>query len=97
MTQWDVARIPLKPDLDKVPASLKAGFEACNDRMEDFFPKGLHPSNIGSNEGLAKVVRELYVERKMNDSSCKQYSAVTVDVNIFDRMMKVTNVMIGCT
>ena len=45
--------------------------------------------NIGSNDGLARILRQFYEDRYMGTNGCSKYSTLTVDVNIFDRMMKV--------
>ena len=89
MVRWNAHQVPLYPDLTRVHPALRATIEKCNDNMADFYPQGLDPNNIGSNIGLSRVVRRFYTERGMNLVTCPKYTMFTVDVNIYDRMLKV--------
>jgi hypothetical protein len=89
MVVWDAHTIPLQPTLEKMHANLRPAVEQANDRMANFFPLGLSSHNIGSNEGLSKIMRKFYIDRKMNESTCNRYTTFSVDVNIYDRILKV--------
>ncbi len=89
MVGWDVTGVPLAGDLAKMPEPYRSSTAAANDHMDTLYPRGLERENIGSNIGLAQIVRRFYDERKMGTPDCKVYSALSVDVNIFDRMLKV--------
>ncbi len=89
--KWKVNNVPLKPAAHKV--SNPKWRQALRDRVDDLdtmHPRELMALNIGSNIGLARVVRRHYEDRKQDkDGECKTYSAFNVDCNIFDRIIKV--------
>ena len=88
--QWGADRVPLKPDKNVVPLEYKAAIEKSPDTLENFHPKGLLEHNVGSNEGLARVMKVLYDKHKMgNVLGSPKYVALNVDINIFYRLMKV--------
>ena len=88
--QWGADRVPLKPDKNVVPEEYKAAIENSPDTLENFFPKGLIEHNVGSNVGLARVMRKIYDEKKMGSVlGSPTYIALNVDLNIFYRLMKV--------
>ena len=88
--QWGADRVPLKPNKNVVPLKYKAAVESSPDTLENFHPKGLIEHNVGSNEGLARVIRHLYDEHKMwTVLGSPNYVALNVDINIFYRTMKV--------
>ena len=89
MIRWNAHTVPLAPDLSRVSATLRSTIEKCHDNMADFYPQGLDKNNIGSNTGLSRVIRRFYIEREMNSDKCRDYTLFTVDVNIYDRMLKV--------
>ena len=89
MVRWNAHTVPLTPDLSLLPRALRKTVEECHDSMANFYPEGLDKNNIGSNIGLSRVVRKFYNERAMNSTECKRYTNFTVDVNIYDRMLKV--------
>lgn len=89
MTLWGANQVPIKGNLDLMPEPFKSSTAAANDRSDDLYPRGLERENIGSNDGLACVLRRFYEERHMGTDACTKYSAFTADVNIFDRCMKV--------
>ena len=89
MTEWGANQLPLAGDLDRIPEPYRSSIAAANDRSDDLYPRGLERENIGSNDGLARILRRFYEDRGMGTIGCSKYSALTVDVNIFDRMMKV--------
>ena len=89
MTIWGADQVPIKGNLDLMPEPFRSSTAAANDRSDDLYPRGLERENIGSNDGLARVIRRFYEERHMGTDECTKYSAFTADVNIFDRCMKV--------
>ena len=89
MTVWGANQVPIKGNLELMPEPFRSSTAAANDRSDDLYPRGLERENIGSNDGLARVIRRFYDERKMATVECTKYSAFTADVNIFDRCMKV--------
>jgi hypothetical protein len=54
-----------------------------------FSPVALHPLNIASNEGLAKILKKFYDDSVVSSSGCHQYHVVVSDVNIFQRALRV--------
>ena len=92
MRVWNAHTVPLKPDVSRMNAALRPAFLASNDKMANFHPVGLSRENIGSNEGLARVFRKFYIDRRMNVvNGCTRYAIFSVDVNIYDRILKVFN------
>ena len=61
--------------------------------VHNFYRKGLLPHNIGSNEGLAKVMRIQMQDMGLEPPGTPptKYSAMLSDINIFDRVIKVTH------
>ena len=59
MHVWGVNTIPITPATHNLPAEVMARLTTTPTRLHKFYPKGLLPHNIGSNEGLAKVMRVL--------------------------------------
>lgn len=97
MTVWDANRLPLAANLERMPEPHRSTTAAARDRSDDLYPRGLERENIGSNDGLAKIMRRFYEQRHLGNPDCTKYSAVTADVNIFDRMMKVGSVPCAIT
>ena len=89
MIAWDVKTVPLQPVVAKMHSSLRPAVLAGYDRMSNFYPLGMSRENIGSNEGLSKIMRKIYIDAKMNLLTCARYTTLTVDVNIYDRILKV--------
>ena len=58
-------------------------------RLHNFYPKGLLPHNIGSNEGLAKVIRIQLQDMGLEPP--QQVQRMLSDINIFDRVIKVAH------
>ena len=86
-------RVPLKLDERTAPEEYKEVLRSSPDSLENFFPVGLIEPNIGSNDGLARVIKMLYDEKKMGTVlGSPTYVALNVDFNIFYRLMKVVYV-----
>ena len=54
---WGVNTIPITPMTLNMPPEAQARMAKTPARLHNFYSKGLIPHNIGSNEGLAKVIR----------------------------------------
>ena len=87
--RWGVNRVPVVPMRDKLPPEVLASLQRCPARLDDFYPKGLLKTNVGSNIGLCKVMLEV-LRSSGHDLPAppKKYLAMTVDINIFDRVLK---------
>ena len=90
LREWNAQTVPLKPEVSRMNAALRPAFLASHDKMANFHPVGLSRENIGSNAGLGKVFRKFYIDRGMNVvNGCNRYAIFSVDVNIYDRILKV--------
>jgi hypothetical protein len=89
MVVWDAQTVPLKPTLMRMNQSLRSALLAANDKMANFYPVGLSRENIGSNVGLSKIMRKFYIDKGMHLHSCTRYTTFSLDVNIYDRVLKV--------
>ena len=92
MYNWGVSTIPITPATHNLPAEVLTRLATTPTRLHNFYPKGLLPHNIGSNEGLAKVIRIQMQDMGLEPpgSPPTKYSAMLSDINIFDRVIKVT-------
>ena len=82
----NVRKVPLKPEVDPtVDPALAGVLRESRDGMRNFFPLGMLPENIGSNRGLLLLLSNLFgVQPKPG-----HYSFLSVDCNIYLRMLKV--------
>ena len=92
MHVWGVNTIPITPATHNLPAEVQTRLATTPTRLHNFYPKGLLPHNIGSNEGLAKVIRIQMQDMGLEPPGAPptKYSAMLSDINIFDRVIKVT-------
>ena len=88
--------MPVGPDPAnaRIPANLREGIGADRDNLKNLYPEKISSENIGSNDGLARIMKELYEERgwgrsENEEGACREYSVLNVDCNIFDRIVKV--------
>ena len=89
-SRWGVNRIPAVPMKDSLPPETLAALDRCPSRLVDFYPQGLMKVKVGSNKGLCHVmltVMEMYGQDRVEPPS--KYLTMTVDINIFDRIIKV--------
>ena len=89
--RWRVSNVPLRPELDekKYPSEHKR-LNSGNSRQTILHPGGILAENIGSNRGLLTILRNYCSESGYLDGqNVARYRAVTVDCNIYARMMKV--------
>ena len=86
--RYGVNSIPLKPEVDerKEPHLFQILSES-RDGVRTFMPLGILPENVGSNRGLLLLLKSL--SDKHASSERKKYSFLTVDCNIFLRILKV--------
>jgi hypothetical protein len=88
---WGCNRIPVVPLKDNLPEETLERFERCPSRLTDFYPKGLVKKNCGSNMGLCEVMLEVMKSQGQGQKEPpNKYFAMTADLNIFDRVVKVT-------
>jgi hypothetical protein len=97
VSAWKVNSVPLKPQAANMPAGPHQ--DAINsdvNTLNRLHPKELIPLNIGSNKGLATILRTHYEnnnqhteETRQAPRPCPKYSAFGVDIDIFRRMLLV--------
>ena len=81
-----VRQVPLKPEVDaKAAPALAAVLRESRDGLQNFFPVGMLPENIGSNRGMLLLLRDLFGAQPKPG----HYSFLSVDCNIYLRMLKV--------
>lgn len=86
---YDVRNIPPKIDTHVFP-ELAQTIEDPKNTLFNVYPNGLVDMNIGSNRGLAAVIRQLYEQYGMQPGGdCSRYLTVNVDENIYWRTLKV--------
>jgi hypothetical protein len=90
--EWGVNKVPIEPMRENLPPDVLAKVISCPGNLESFYPQGLMSDNVGSNEGLVRVmtkVRKYYGhDSDPEKPDPKQYMVMTVDINIFDRIIK---------
>jgi hypothetical protein len=90
---WEVDNVPVRPNSAKVyPVKYRVGLEAHRDNLSNLYPEKLTGENISSNDGCARVLRDLYEEhgwgKEESDPACaKKYYFINSDLNIFDRIV----------
>jgi hypothetical protein len=92
---WKVDTVPMKPNFAFIENdSWRAAICSDLDKLSLMYPKEIIPINIGSNEGLARILRTHYEQEKQDKpGECKKYSALNVDENIFKRTLKVHHII----
>jgi hypothetical protein len=89
--KFAVRQVPLKPDVDVVSEpALAAVLSQSRDGLRNFFPMGMLSENIGSNRGLLLILKNLF----QAPPKPGHYSFLSVDCNIFLRMLKVRCVFV---
>lgn len=90
MVRWEVDRVPLKPNPEspQVPNEYKEAIKQAPDTLANFYPKGVFPHNIGSNEGIVWFLKNYY-EDFIQDNPERKYNVITCDENIYKRAMRV--------
>lgn len=90
MVQWEVDRVPLKPNPHSrnLPDQYKDAIRQAPDTLANFYPKGVFPHNIGSNEGIVWFLKRYYEDFIQNNAEPK-YIVITCDENIYKRAIRV--------
>ena len=91
--KYTINNVPLKVNIQKFPQMSEIMGNPANS-FSRVFPADLIDINIGSNAGLASVIRMLYNERDMGTDECKRYLSLNVDENIFYRILKVVYIYV---
>jgi hypothetical protein len=87
--RYDVVNVPLKVDTKRFPG-LAATLNSAKNTTKHINPYKLIKHNIGSNLGLATILREYQDDKKMSlNGTVLNYSTINTDENIFYRGMKV--------
>ena len=87
--RYDVVNVPLKVDTKRFP-ELAETMNSAKNTTKHINPFKLIKHNIGSNLGLATILREYQEDQKMSlHGVVENYSTVNTDENIFYRGMKV--------
>jgi hypothetical protein len=88
---WAVNVVPLKPDPDNMEdGPWRDAVVECNGKLDNLFTDRILDINIGSNEGLLTIMRSHYVAKGQDQVDvCQQYSAINVDIDIHNRILKV--------
>ena len=97
LVKWGVNRIPIVPMTVNMPSKAKDSLSKGPLRLNHFIPKGLLRLNIGSNEGLARIIKIQLEDSGIGaETKPKIYKAVVADLNIFDRIIKVcSNIIVS--
>ena len=86
-----INRVPLKPDPTNlnVPQQYRDAMAQSPDTLSNLHVVGIFPENIGSDEGLGSIIRQFYDAQCMADENCDRYFAMSADMNIHKRVLKV--------
>ena len=97
-TKYEVQNVPVKPHPDKVVLEKhKRALTDRHDSLETFYPAGIINMNIGSNRGFLRIMRHHYKEKSQDSDQCDRYSAFCVEIDIFNKMLKVGHNMTVCS
>ena len=97
LVRMDVRNVPLKPAPEKLhTARHKASLTDGHDNLNTMLPDTLFKINIGSNVGLGAILRKHYEDEKQHTDECKRYTAFNMDCDIFDRTVKVWQLLDSC-
>ena len=99
VSKWKVSCVPLKPQAENMPEGIwKQAIEQDVNTLRPLYPKAILPINIGSNLGLARIMRSHYidnhqdvVETRRDPRPCGKYTAFNADIDIFRRTLKVNS------
>ena len=93
MVKWGVDRVPLKPNprSPRLPPEYKKAIEESPDTLTNFYPKAILPTNIGSNVGIVKILKDFYTDvvKRQKKQQVERYYIITCDENIYKRAMRV--------
>ena len=86
--QFDVRNVPLKIDTTRFPEHAAVIDPHLHIKV---MPCKLVEVNVGSNRGLAFILRQIYEENHMQrEGLCRRYVNLNVDENIFWRTLRVS-------
>ena len=86
--KYDVRCIPLKVNT-KIHTNVAHIVDHVKNTTQIVHPVELIEHNIGSNQGLVTILRQLYEDRGMDNDTCDKYHILNVDENIYWRTLKV--------
>ena len=91
MVTWGVDRVPLKPSIrnPNVPQRYRDAIRRAPDSLGNFYALGMIGENIGSNLGLARVMRQFYDSNELGNDTSTRYYAMSMDKNIHKRKLRV--------
>ena len=85
-----VNTIPPKPCVkDGKEPHKKSKILSSGKALDTFHPEALLADNIGSNEGLMQILRNMYDDFKKRPKSERRLQILVMDVNIYKRVVKV--------
>jgi hypothetical protein len=89
VNRYQINSIPPKVDTDKLKTEhLRKRCSVSRDGLHRLFPFDILSHNIGANIGLMRVIRDSLTELEIEDT--RRYHVWLVDINIFNRLIKVT-------
>jgi hypothetical protein len=85
---FHVSRVPPKIDPESFNSeALRTRLSRSTDGLSRFASVRMMRHNIGSNRGLMKVIKEII---EVMEGAPDKYMVLSVDLNIYDRLIKVT-------
>jgi hypothetical protein len=87
--KWDVRRVPLKPSMSDLAGKPKWVAGLRRNDLSRFHPHSLMKHNIGANQGLLKVLHEMWTGGVRPIRDTKTLRMIVADSNIFKRILKV--------
>lgn len=87
----DVRTVPPKPEPNLLTNERhRTALIKGHDSLDNLHPGGIFKMNIGANVGLLQLLRTHYENEGQNvDGQCEKYSAFVMDIDIFNRVIKV--------
>ena len=86
----DIRNVPLKPNPDKLSLPQhRHALLSGTDKIDNLVTDRIINKNIGSNSGLLRILRDHYEDSGQSTGACERYTALNVDINIFERIVKV--------
>ena len=92
VTEFKIDSAPVKAEPRHVAnPHWKAFLQGEHDTIDHMYPESLRQENIGSNLGLGRIMRDHYTKNlQYLPNFCLQYTAFSCDIDIFNRIMKVS-------
>lgn len=88
VSQYSVNNVPCKPVPDMIrEPGLHALLSKSPDGLQNWYPKQMLSRNIGTNNGLLKILRDIVVDLEVDETP--KYRVILADINIFWRGLKV--------